>query len=241
MLESIRTKTPEEIEKQNTERQTAAAESAKRRNDRLRKQLKADSGIVGDMWERTFDAFMPSMTYPESLRALKICQAFVKHLPNTKPSLMLYGDTGRGKSHLAIAAAIAAMEQEDPLKVLYVDCVQLEAIVKKHKRSDVPLEEKMLAADLLVLDDIEKGLAGDASAWVRALIKGVLENVDSTGKPILLATSNFSLEQHQAFLGKPGEWIASRLAKIFLWQHVDGENYRLREYAEREKPAWWAE
>jgi hypothetical protein len=153
---------------------------------------------------------------------------------------MLWGSSGTGKSHLAKAVAIAAMAKEDPISVCYLDCINLGDLMKRDSRlkTGQTLLEKATEARLVVLDDIEKSLAGDAGPWVGAFIKGLINTAESEGSPILMGTSEFPLDPqpggdpdrcHKAHLP---DWFAFRLGKLFFWQHIDGENYRIRQARE---------
>jgi DNA replication protein DnaC len=84
---------------------------------------------------------------------------------------------------------------------------------------------------VLLLDDLEKGLAGDAATWTKETIKAILDQVDNVGHPIVITTSNASPEQHKRALAKK-EWLYSRLMKLFHWVEVDGINWRLKEAQE---------
>lgn len=227
----------EEIDRKASE---AAQRAEERARDVRRQQIRAGCGLKGAQWENTFRAYIPNANYPAQREAVRIAELFVSKLPGVKRGLALWGPTGTGKSHLATAVAIAAMAKDDPVSVLYIDCITLDDQLRRHARvkSEPSLLEKCQDVRLVVLDDIEKALAGDAAPWVGAFVKELTNAAEQHGNPLLLVTSEFPVEPvagqdpsrcHKAHLP---EWFACRLGKLMHWQHIDGENYRRRQARE---------
>jgi DNA replication protein DnaC len=163
--------------------------------------------------------------------AIYAARVFVDRLPDMRRGLMLYGATGCGKSHLALAIARAATQKELPVSVHYVNCFELARVM----RSDPELGDWMLDCKLLVLDDLDKGLTGDAAPWVRALLKGVIDSIEKQGQPILMSTTE----------GGPAEWerdfkeyLVGRVKKLMHWREMIGPDGRDEKY-QPEDGRWW--
>jgi len=197
--------------------------------DRQRALLEA-SGLSKFALQRTLESFR--FRDPLQAEAVRIAKKFIERVPDVKRGLMIYGKTGTGKSHILKAVVHAVTQKQQPVKAYYVDCFGLQRMLK----ADPDLNARMLNCQLLALDDLEKGLGGDAAPWVRALIKSVIDSADSDGRPILLSTSEFSLDEHRD-LGKMADYLAGRLGKLMYWQHIEGPNGR--EIEATEAAPWW--
>ncbi len=206
----------------------------------LRKQYREGSSLKGAMLSSTFDAFC--VRGPLQKHALHVAQKFVSHLPGVGKGLMLWGPTGRGKSHLLKAILIAAIELPEPVRVLYIPCSSLGSMV----RSEREVFDNLTSYQVVAVDDIEKGLGGDSPAWAREAVKGLIDVADREKRPVLVSTSEFPLKTftrpdgaevtgHDEHLP---DWLVGRLSNLFYWQEIDGPNWREIEGAE---VPWWVE
>jgi DNA replication protein DnaC len=231
---------------QDHDAEVAAADAAARRvriSD-LRKLYRENSGLRGKTLSRTFDSF--HVRSQAQGTALHVARKFIEHYPNTRSGLMIYGPSGSGKSHLAQSILNAALALETPAKVLYIDCFELGAIVRR----DSEFVPSVADYRLVVLDDIEKALDGDCPQWSRDAVKTILEMTANTGSPLLVATSQTQLrhvpdpnnpkkpladghDRHQP------EYVISRLDELFHWEPIDGPDGR--HLNAEEQRSWWAE
>ncbi len=239
----IPTKAKETIERINAmsddERAVVEAEKARKAREyfldveapRLRKKYMAESGLVGDMLSCTFDSF--EIRHDRQGRVLDVSRRFVKQLPSNKPGLAIWGPTGRGKSHLAKAIVQAAIAKPDPIHAYYLSCIG----IGRQVRSEKDLVGRVLEYELLILDDLEKGLAGDTPEWGSAAIKEILEQADTNGAPKLVTTSEspaktiYGPNNEALVLGHDAPkrlppWLIGRLEKLFHWEQIDGPNGR---------------
>lgn len=220
-----------------------AAEAEQRRRARYereqeaaRRRVRAEMGLKGSMWNCTFDAF--EIRGPSQHRALQVCRRFVRDWDTLDRGFVMWGRSGVGKSHLLRAICLDLIAQAPVPNVVYIYCAAVEEILREERRSapETSLEERMLAADVLALDDIEKGLGGGSAAWASNCVKRVIDAADAAGKPRIIATSEFSLEEHDR-KGRLPEWLISRMASIWDWLEIAGPNGRRMD--ENRQP-WWA-
>lgn len=87
---------------------------------------------------------------------LSFCKAYADDFSKDSPSLILYGNTGLGKTHLSLAIANAVIEKG--YSVIYESAANLFSKLEKEKfgrlKSDESPEEAVLSCDLLILDDL---------------------------------------------------------------------------------------
>lgn len=132
--------------------------------DVARQQLRANAPLD----ECTFDKFNVSL-YPDvtdpvieiSQRAhmrdiLDYCKEYSKDFSLKSPSLLLYGKTGLGKTHLSLAIANAVIDKGYDV---YYDSIQsiMDALESEHfGRNNPPrsVKEDILGCDLLIIDDL---------------------------------------------------------------------------------------
>lgn len=92
-------------------------------------------------------------TSPRAIMAqvLEYCQAYANHFRPGAKSLLLMGDAGLGKTHLALAIANRILDAG--YDVVYVSAQQAFAALDDRDEGEAWLEA-MLHADLLILDDL---------------------------------------------------------------------------------------
>ncbi len=92
-------------------------------------------------------------TSPRAIMAqvLEYCKAYANHFRPGAKSLLLMGDAGLGKTHLALAMANRILDAG--YDVVYVSAQQAFAAMDAKEESEAWLEA-MLNADLLILDDL---------------------------------------------------------------------------------------
>lgn len=86
-------------------------------------------------------------------QVLEYCQAYANHFRPGCKSLLLMGDAGLGKTHLALAMANRILDAG--YDVVYVSAQQAFAVMdSSNKEESEAWLEAMLGADLLILDDL---------------------------------------------------------------------------------------
>lgn len=251
--------TPEEIELR------AKVDAEWDRKKRARIITRA--GFSPAMRDRTFGRFLCSDPLQRS--CLATAKAFVEsvgrhlakdltRLPEADKrrirGLMIWGPSGCGKTHLLQSVCnAAAAELPEPPTIGYIDCAVLGTM---DKRGRTEIAEVVAGAQLLAVDDLDKGLGGDAPAWARDLLKGVLVVADRDRRIKLISTTNYPLRARETpeeeterekairmascYQGQRDmpDYIIGRLDGLFHWCEMDGPNARLDTDANEE--VWWS-
>lgn len=107
-----------------------------------------------DHYSAAVDAELGGTPREHMARVLEYCRAYADHFKPGLPSLLMMGNTGLGKTHLALAMAGCVLDRG--FDVVYVSSQQAFAQLDAYGRdseADIWLEA-MLEADLLILDDL---------------------------------------------------------------------------------------
>lgn len=147
------------------------------------------------------------------------CKAYAEDFGRRSPSLLLYGKTGLGKTHLSLAIAVKAVESG--FGVIYTSAQNLFNRLEKEKfgRADGNTEESVLGCDLLIIDDL--GAEFTTQFTVSALYN-IINSRELEHKPTIIST-NFTPEQlTEAY----GERIASRILSNYVMLYFDGSDIR---------------
>lgn len=150
---------------------------------------------------------------------LNYCKAYAADFSRRSPSLLLYGKTGLGKTHLSLA--IAGKAVESGYGVIYTSAQNLFNRLEKEKfgRSDGNTEETIFDCDLLIIDDL--GAEFTTQFTVSALYN-IVNSRELEGKPTIIST-NLNPEQ---LTSTYGERIASRILSNFVMLYFDGSDIR---------------
>ena len=169
--------------------------------------------VGGRYQTASFDSMVKT---PANSKALEICKAFNKK----KDNLYIYGPTGCGKTHLAIATAL---KHFDPLTKFDKPSWFLRRLRMCEKAVDELNEVKaLIAASILAFDDL--GIEKDSEFAVNSIYE-VIDGRYITGGGGLIITTNLSLDQLAAKLAS--DRIPSRLAGMSKIVAMQGEDYRL--------------
>ena len=139
-------------------------------------------------------------------RNLNYCRDYASHFATGAGNLLLYGSTGLGKTHLALAIGSAVGLQG--YSVCYETAISL--FDKLQKARFTPNEDTVAQADrlencdLLIIDDLGTEMPGQ---FVTAALYGLLNQRLLSGKPMII-TTNLAVEETSA---RYSPQIASRL------------------------------
>lgn len=117
-------------------------------------------------------------------------------------SLLMYGDAGLGKTHLALS--IASVVLDNGWDVIYVSAQRAFATISEERFGDNALFSSMLEADLLVLDDLGTEYM---DAYVHSKLYELI-NARMNRRPTIYTTN---ICQQKALVLRYDEKIASRL------------------------------
>ena len=154
-----------------------------------RERLLARAGVPPGLRHCTLDSWEPMR--PKLKRAGKLVREFLDTWPLTGPTgLLFHGPVGTGKTHLAIAIVMELL-LEKKADARFLDFRKLlktiqESYNPEYKSSEKQLLDRLLAADLLALDDLG---AEKPSEWVRETIGYIINERYTRGKPVVITTN----------------------------------------------------
>lgn len=206
-----------------------AEETANLHNEMIMKKFTGDSLMNERLANCSFDNYMP--TTPELDQAKRRVQRYANNFSKDNPvNLMLIGNYGTGKSHLAVSAVKTLITRGN--SCLFISVPKLFTKLKSTYNSDSKETEAELLGhlekmDLLVLDDVgaEKSKKNDEEySWAKTKM---FEIVDSRIGKHTIFTTNFSVDE---LLAMYGERNFSRMMENTHVEKMNGENYRLRDF-----------
>jgi DNA replication protein DnaC len=196
------------------------ARIAARKQAKLNK-LMASSGLSEEIASKTFDNFQ----VPPANKSMEQAREQVKEAATEGRSIILMGNPGRGKTHLA-AAYLNSWMQERGKTGVFVSLVDLMSSLRRTIRATEgpdwdTLLDRFAQADLLVLDDLGQE---KASEKVIEVVFHLLNNRINQRRPTVI-TTNYSLKTLATEVGYP-QSVCSRLASFdrVMW---DAPDYRL--------------
>lgn len=162
-----------------------------------RRLLRA-AGVPGVFLDATFDSYAPQD--PQQQSARREAKSYAAALAERdNGALILEGDTGLGKTHLAVAALRVIAKHTESLLFAYVPSFLDE--LRAQATSDEPgrLFGRACEARMLVLDDLG---AERPTEFAREKLEQLIHVRWSERRPMII-TQNTSLEQLQSMLGAP--------------------------------------
>ena len=174
--------------------------------------------------ECRFDNFSLDFYADENKTAMKKIFEYVKnYAENISPkseSLLFFGDTGLGKTHLSLAVATAALERG--MGVVYSPVQNIiQKLEKEHfsYNSDTPILDDVLECDLLILDDLGTEFS---TSYSQSLIYNIINTRILTGMPTIIST-NLQLEE---LAEKYNNRVASRIIGCYSIKKFCGTDVR---------------
>ncbi|MBI3403408.1 MAG: ATP-binding protein [Acidobacteria bacterium] len=188
----------------------------------------ADANIPTRYQHCTIDNFT---AYNESLelavaKARRVTQSF----PVNTRGLLLEGDPGVGKTHLAVAVLKQIIETTGA-RGLFYDTRDLLRIIRSTydpsiRTTELEILRPVMTADLLVLDDLG---AEKTSEWVEETMN-LIVNTRYNEKRLTLFTSNYKdipeNDDPNSLLFRIGHRMRSRLHEMCEFVQMDGADYR---------------
>ena len=158
-------------------------------------------------------------------RALQICHGFIRDFDTSYQNLLLYGNTGVGKTFLTNCIARELLSTSHT--VIYLTAFQLFDALEKYtfqKHEDQDIESTLdyiLDCDLLIIDDLGTEMT---NAFINSRLYLCLNERDLRQKSTLLST-NLSLDDLSRTYS---ERIFSRLTSNYIMIKMVGEDIRLQ-------------
>lgn len=199
--------------------------------------LRKNVGLAGDQWSNTFRNYVPMGTPTERAsqkEAYLVAKRFAAAFPDVTKGIMFHGLPGRGKDHLLHAIVLGILEKKQTYRIRYAYSLDLEQEWMRewswHNDDDTALEESLRSADLVLIGDINKLFniepAGVYTKRIERAMWRLVNQSESTGKPIICATSNYGPAQWTKAVD---ESLTSRLQDCMKWCEVLGPDRRLNE------------
>ena len=179
------------------------AAKSRRSADRLNTALIA-SGITPRFRDCTLDSFITG-TEPEKVRALATCKTYVERFEDNYRdgrSMILSGNIGTGKTHLASAMAQAVIRQYGA-RALIVTIAEIVRVAKGTMTKGATYDERdvineLAGADLLIIDEVGAQRGSDYEV-------GLLhEIVDKRYQQMLptVVVSNLLIDDLKSYIGE---------------------------------------
>lgn len=154
---------------------------------------------------------------------LRACRRFAQEFdPKESPSLLFYGRTGLGKTHLSLA--IAAEVLQGGHEVIYDSVINLlQQVEREHfgrEKSEVDTLSLLLSVDLLILDDL--GTEFDTPFYV-STVYNIINTRLNRGLPTIINTNLDLMSIRRRY----EERIVSRLFAVYECMHFIGTDIRL--------------
>jgi DNA replication protein DnaC len=162
--------------------------------------------------------------------AWRKASAFVESFPSVERGLLFYGPHGVGKTHLAVGILKACIRTRGARAFFFETRELLRLVRDTYNRSveetEMEVLQPLLAADLLVLDDLG---AERTSEWVQETL-GLVVNTRYNAKRPTVFTSNLvdtpDNTDPRSFTFQLGARTRSRLIEMCDWVEIQGADVR---------------
>ncbi|MDK2808159.1 MAG: replication protein DnaC [Clostridiales bacterium] len=177
--------------------------------------------------KKTPDPHLSITPYDNMMRVLSECKRFVLEFDTTYSNLLLYGNTGVGKTFLANCIAKELLDLAHT--VVYLTAFELFEILEKNKFSKSNEEKTemndrfhyILHSDLLIIDDLGTELVNSFSA---SQVYLCINERHLSQKPTIIST-NLSLDDISSLYS---ERVFSRIISNYHLLKILGEDIRLK-------------
>ena len=162
-------------------------------------------------------------------KILGFCLRYCQNLSIHSESLLFFGGTGLGKTHLSLAIAAEALEKG--LGVVYSPAQNLlHKLEKEHfsYSAETPLLDDVFGCDLLILDDLG---AEFSNSFSQSLIYNIINTRLLSGRPTIIST-NLTVEE---LAEKYTPRVASRIMGCYNLKRFCGQDIRQQKRLEQMK------
>lgn len=162
-------------------------------------------------------------------KVVSFCKKYAKDISVNSKSVMFFGGTGLGKTHLSLAIASAAIDKG--MGVVYSPAQNLlQKLEKEHfsYSADTPFLDDVLNCDLLILDDLG---AEFITSFSQALIYNIINTRLLSAKPTIIST-NLSIEE---LTERYTPRVTSRIIGCYTIKQFKGSDIRQQKRIEEVK------
>lgn len=181
------------------------------------------SNIPSDIKNAKLNDYIADTEEQENAKQLAI--DFITQFDNEK-SLVMSGNPGIGKSHIAVAIANALRKEHS---VMFIKSTSLLDLIKESYNgthySEMDVLDTCASVDLLVIDDLgaEYSKPGDSESWASDIIYKVIDS--RLGKSLII-TTNYNERALEEKYGHNGKRITSRMSDNATKIRFDGKDGR---------------
>ena len=178
---------------------------------------------------KTLDDY--DFSHPIGINSRQIEELFTLTFVQKKENILLLGPSGVGKTHLAIALGIAAVNKR--IKTKFITAADLLLGLnkaKKEKRYDSYLQQVLIGPPLLIIDEL--GYLPMSKDEAHLLFQVIAKRYE---KGSIILTSNLNFSEWGSLFGNDKVVTAAVLDRLLHHSHVipiQGESYRLKEKQE---------
>lgn len=218
----------EAVDKEAREERARLQQEAMMRNGN---RLISASGIPVRFAHATLDNYKLDDEPEKQAKAVKVCRSFVDNFPAclaTGASMVMMGDVGTGKTHLA-CAMVKEISRRHGASTTYITAARMYRALKSTYGKDAEAEEQdvineFVQRDLLVIDEL--GISYNSQAE-KVLLFDIINGRYEINRPTVIVTNMKTKAQIEEWLTKP---VYDRLtergrAVLFDWGSHRGKVY----------------
>lgn len=192
-------------------------------------KLKKNSLMDEKFASCTFDTIKQTK---DNAKQIKICKRYAEkfsELFEKNQGLLLYGDVGTGKTHLACCIGNYLMESCRPVFATSLVKILSQAKSFRSEDDEEAYIRKMNNADLLILDDLGAERSTD---YALEIVYNIIDSRYRTSMPMIV-TTNLSLEEMQNATDIRYSRIYDRVLETCYPVEFVGRSWRMKEAAGR--------
>lgn len=198
-----------------------------RARQRAGNRLISDSGIPVRFAMSTFDNYHVEEGNERQAKAVKVCHSFVDNFKaclETGASMVMMGDVGTGKTHLA-CAMVKEISRRYNASTTYITAARMYRTLKATYGSDKEAKEQdvinqFVNRELLVIDEL--GISYNSQAE-KVLLFDIINGRYELNRPTIIMTNIKTKEKLEEWLTKP---VYDRLTERGRAVLFDWESYR---------------
>ncbi len=160
--------------------------------------------------------------YDSMRETYTFCRDYAENFTPTSPSILMSGDTGRGKTHLSLAIANEVLMQG--YSVLYDSTINFLTKIEAEHFGRTPTEtdtlDAVLSCDLLILDDLGTEMH---STFYQSTIYNIVNTRMNRMRPTIIST-NYNFKEITANYEKR---LTSRILSTYECLRFDGPDIRI--------------
>lgn len=145
-----------------------------------------------DYYSRQVDPSSGIVPYQHMEKVLRYCKSYAQSFTPKSNSILMYGNTGLGKTHLSLAIANEVIRRG--YGVIYLSAPTLSSQLEKQffsRNNDDALIQMILDCDLLIIDDLGTEFHSQFSV---SQIYNIFNSRMLSGKPMIIST-NYEMDE----------------------------------------------